>query len=128
MKQLAHKLLSPRNVMVNQEGSINKKLLFKMGLLVALIIIFLIPYPFDAGGNFKILPVNQLSVRAVVQGEIEQVMVKEGQWVEKGQLLALLADKDQKARMDSAKESLTAAQEKLTMMRNRTKTGGGRQS
>lgn len=118
MKQLAHKLFSPRNVMVNQEGSINKKLLFKMGLLVALIIIFLIPYPFDAGGDFKILPVNQLSVRAMVQGEIEQVMVKEGQWVKKGQILALLADKDQKARRDSAKESLTAAQEKLTMMRN----------
>jgi putative peptide zinc metalloprotease protein len=117
MKQLAKRLFSPRGFLLNQEGFIKNRLLFWLGLLVILIIIFLIPYPFEPGGNFKILPINQLSVRAVVSGQIEKVLVKEGQWVEKGQVLALLLDKDQKARMDSAKESLAAAQEKLNWMR-----------
>jgi putative peptide zinc metalloprotease protein len=117
MKQLARRLFSPRGNLLSQEGFIKNKLLFWLGALVILIIIFLIPYPFEAGGNFKILPINQLSIRAVVSGQIETVQVQEGQWVEKGQVLALLLDKDQKARMDSAKESLAAAQEKLNWMR-----------
>jgi putative peptide zinc metalloprotease protein len=117
MKQLARRLFSPRGFLLNQEGFIKNRLLFWLGLIVILIIIFLIPYPFEAGGNFKILPINQLSVRAVVSGQIEKVLVKDGQWVEKGQILALLLDKDQKARLDSAKESLAAGQEKLNWMR-----------
>jgi putative peptide zinc metalloprotease protein len=116
MKELATRYLSPRSFL-NQEGYISRKLLIWIGVLIGLMIIFFIPYPYDAGGNFTVLPVHQVSVRAVVPGEIEKIMVQEGEWVKKGQVLALLLDKDQKAKRESAKEALTAATEKLTMMR-----------
>jgi putative peptide zinc metalloprotease protein len=117
MKQVSSGLFSPKGLLSRRERFFTKKRLIWMGVLVLLIIIFFIPYPFDAGGNFWILPTHQLSIRAVVAGEIQKVRVHEGEWVKKGQILALLLDKDQKARMESAKESLTTAQEKLAMMR-----------
>jgi putative peptide zinc metalloprotease protein len=115
MKEFAKRYLSPRSFLT-QEGYISRKLLIWMGVLIALIIIFFIPYPYDAGGNFRILPIHQISIRAVVPGEIEKVLVQEGEWVKKGQVLALLLDKDQKAKVESAKEALIAAEEKLALM------------
>jgi len=97
-------------------GGFKVRRLVQVGLLVLFIILLLLPYPFEPGGDFKLLPVNQLSIRATVQGEIQQVLVHEGQWVNKGQLLAVLLDKDHRAKLDFAKESLTAAQEKLIWM------------
>ncbi len=117
MKQLGSRLVSPQGPFSHQKRFFTKKRLIWLGVLVLLLILFFIPYPYDAGGDFWILPTHQLSLRAVVSGEIEEVMVHEGDWVQKGQLLALLLDKDQKAKMESAKENLTAAQEKLNMMR-----------
>ena len=105
----------------NQEGFITRRRLIWLGVLAILVIIFLIPYPFDAGGDFWILPHSQLSVRAVVPGTVREVMVKQGDWVKKGQTLALLLDKNQQAALESAKESLVAAQEKLALMKEGAK-------
>ena len=116
MKEFATRYLSPRSFLT-QEGYISRKLLIWIGVLAALIIIFFIPYPFDAGGNFRVLPIHQVSIRAMVPGEIEKVLVKEGDWVKKGQVLALLLDKDQKAKMESAREAVTAAAEKLALLK-----------
>jgi len=121
MKMLSSRLFSHQGLSSNHSGFFTKKRLIGLGVLLLLIIIFFIPYPYDAGGNFWILPTHQLSIRSVVPGEIEEVLVREGEWVQKGQPLALLLDKDQKARLDSAKESLTAAQEKLAMMKKGAK-------
>lgn len=117
VKQLGKILFSPRNHLAGQEGFIRTKYLFRLGMLAIIIIIFFLPYPFEAGGDFKLWPVNQLSIRAVVSGEITKVLVEEGQWVNKGQTLALLLDKDYRARLDISKESLNANLEKLTWMR-----------
>jgi putative peptide zinc metalloprotease protein len=117
MKQIGKMFFSPRNHLAGQEGFIRTKPLIKLGMLAIVIIIFLIPYPFEAGGEFKLWPINQLSIRAVVSGEITKVLVEEGQWVKKGQTLALLLDKDYRARLDSFREALNANLEKLTWMR-----------
>ncbi len=118
MKVLNSKLFSHKDRSAgSKKGFFSKKGLIWLGVLIVLIIIFFIPYPYDAGGNFWILPTHQLSIRAVVPGEIKQVLVHQGEWVQKGQTLAFLLDKDQKAQMESAKESLEAAQQQLAMMK-----------
>ena len=111
-----------RAMFVNESGKIKVKLAAKLGLLAVFIIAMLIPYPFEAGGNFKLLPTKQVSIRAVVPGEIEKILVKEGQLVEKGQPLAVLLDKDQRARFEEAKESLQEAKERLALLKVWTET------
>ena len=120
MKLLSSRLFSRKGHSSNQRVLFTRRLVW-LGALIILIVAFLIPYPYDAGGNFRILPTRQLSIRAVVPGKIAEVLVDEGEWVKKGQTLAVLLDKDYRARREGAKEALTAAQEKLAMMREGAK-------
>ena len=50
------------------------------------------PYPFSVGGDFFVRPLERTQVRARTDGEIIQVFVNEGDWVTKGQILALLSN------------------------------------
>ena len=107
-----------RKMFINESGRIKTRRVVKLGLLVVVIIIMLIPYPFEAGGEFKLSPISQLAVRAQVPGEIERVIVKEGQWVQKGDPLATFLGKDQKAKVEELTNSLVAAQEKLDLLKS----------
>jgi multidrug resistance efflux pump len=92
--------------------------LFQLTLLALFVLLMFIPYPFDPGGEFKLVPGNQVAIRASVPGEIEQVLVKEDQWVTKDQPAVVLVDKDQKARAEAAASAFQEAKEKLTLLRN----------
>ena len=117
VKQLFKILFFPESQFAGQEGFIRTRYLFRLGILAFIIIILIIPYPFEAGGDFKLWPIHQLSIRAVVSGEITKILVEEGQWVKKGQTLAFLLDKDYLARLESSRELLNANLEKLAWMR-----------
>lgn len=117
VKQLMTQWFFPRGLLVNDGGSAKPKYLLRIGLAALVIIVFLIPYPFEAGGQFKIMPVHQMSIRALVRGEIQKILVHEGQWLQKGQTVAILLDKDQRAQVESLKEQLTGAREKLTLLK-----------
>ena len=76
-------------------------------------IVCFLPYPYEAGGDFNILPTARVEVRARVDGEVLNVFVREGDWVEKGQIMAVLSDWDEvrdlavtKASLDKAKADL----------------------
>jgi len=116
VKQLMTRWFTPRGFLVDDAGSAKPKYLLRIGLAALIIIVLLIPYPFEAGGEFKILPVHQLSIRAVVRGEIQKILVQEGQWLQKGQTVAVLLDKDQRAQLESLKEQLVGARERLTLL------------
>jgi putative peptide zinc metalloprotease protein len=110
-----------RTLFVDQSGRIKLRTGVKIAMLAAFIIILFLPYPFEAGGDFKLLPNNQLSIRAVVPGEIEFVYFKEGERVTKGQVLAKLLDKDQRAKVIKAREFVAEAAEKLSLLRSGAK-------
>jgi putative peptide zinc metalloprotease protein len=122
VKQLMTRWFPSRAPLVNDEGSAKPKYLFRIALVALIIIVLLIPYPFEAGGEFKILPLHQVSIRAVVRGEIQKIMIHEGQWLQKGQTVAVLLDKDQRAQMESIKEQLAGAREKLTLLKKGPKS------
>lgn len=87
--------------------------------VMALVLAFaFIPYPYEAGGNFTILPHDSSQLNARVQGELTEVLVNENDWVAPGQTLGILSDWDQqanlavsKAQLENAKANLQALQE-----------------
>src|SRR5262249_11036407 len=58
---------------------------------VALIIIAFLPCSYDPAGPFEILPTQRSNAIARTDGEIVDIMVREGDWVNVGQVLAHLS-------------------------------------
>lgn len=67
-----------------------------LGIIVALLVVCFLPYPFDVGGEFIVQPADRAQVRARTDGEIMSLHVKEGDWVEEGALMATLSNWDKK--------------------------------
>jgi multidrug resistance efflux pump len=65
--------------------------LLRWVLVLAIIgVIAILPYPHEVGGDATVTPNLRASARAKFSGEIIAVHVKEGDWVEPGQLLAAI--------------------------------------
>jgi multidrug resistance efflux pump len=87
-------------------------------ILALLGAIGLVPYPYEAGGNFTVLPHDSSKLNARIPGELTEVLVNEGDWVKPGQIVGILSDWDQqanlavsKAQLENAKASLQALYE-----------------
>jgi len=68
-------------------GSWFRRVLLLAALGTAVYVAFL-PYQYDAGGNFTILPDTRVQVIARVPGELAEVVVNEGDTVQAGDVLA----------------------------------------
>lgn len=55
-----------------------------------------LPYDFGVGGEFTVQPGEISQVRARTDGEITQISVREGDWVNAGDVLAVLSNWDEK--------------------------------
>lgn len=71
---------SDRNVM---------KAAFILALLLA---ILFLPYPYESGGPFTVMPYDRAYLPARVSGEVTEVLAHEGEWVKPGQLVGILSD------------------------------------
>jgi multidrug resistance efflux pump len=72
-----------------------------------------VPYPYEAGGSFTFLPTSKIQINATIQGELTEVLVKEGQWVEPGQLMGVLSDWDEQHNLENARAQLENAKANL---------------
>lgn len=102
-------------ILTCQHGVIKMRFLVKTGLLIAFAVVLFLPYPFEAGGDFKILPARQLGVRAEVAGTIQDVFVTENQTVSKGQPIAKLNERLYQNRIDMLRASIAEVQAMLTL-------------
>jgi multidrug resistance efflux pump len=91
--------------------------LFQLGLLVVIVIVALLPYPFTVGGEFRLVPTRQLGIRSQVAAEIQQVLIEEGQWAEKGQTVAILLDRDQRRKAEGVQAALDEAEARLRLLK-----------
>jgi multidrug resistance efflux pump len=105
----------------NATGAIKLRLVIKLGLLALLLVVMFIPYPFEVGGDFTLLPSDQLGIRAEVPGHIQTVQVKEGEWVLKGQPVAVLEGRDQSRRLEQVKAAIDETQAKLDLLKKGAK-------
>lgn len=102
-------------ILICQHGVIQMRFLIKTGLFITFAILLCLPYPFDAGGDFKILPAKQLGVRAEVAGFLKEILVKENQVVAKGQPVARLDDRLYLNRIEMLEASIAEAQAMLDL-------------
>ena len=68
------------------------------------------------GGPFNILPEANDDVRAPVEGVVEKIYVDEGDQVEKGDLIAQLAEADLRAELRKTEADLAAKQARLKLL------------
>lgn len=85
--------------------------------LAVLVASCLIPYPYAPSGSFEVLPQNRADVRALLAGDVREVMVKEGDMVKAGQPIAKLDDAAQRAKVASAEAELARFQADLALAR-----------
>ncbi len=68
-------------------------------LLLSLLLVLFLPYPYDAGGNFEVFPAERQVVTTDVPGLIEEVNFDGGETVKKGTVIARVASTDLTAQM-----------------------------
>lgn len=87
-------------------------------VLVLLIIVAFLPYPYEVGGAFTILPTARTAVNTEVDGHIVEVLAREGEWVQAGQVLARLSDWDKQKELATARAELDKARANLQLLRD----------
>lgn len=79
--------------------------------------ICLMPYPYAASGDFEVLPRDRADVRALVAGDVREVLVKEGDVVKAGQVIARLDDSAQRAAVAAAQAEYTRLNADLALLK-----------
>lgn len=74
----------PRRTLTVSRGRVLLAVVFALG--------FFIPYSYETGGAFSVLPALRADVRAEVEGQLQQVLVREGQRVAAGEPVASLTE------------------------------------
>ena len=97
---------------LNSKGmsSQSKKISRRVFWTISIIVICLFPYPYEAGGPFKILPLEKIELHTQVSGEIKKVFVKENDLVKKGDLQALIDVREHQKNLDSIQADLDKAE------------------
>lgn len=73
-----------------------------------LLLIGLLPYSYEPSGDLVVLPRAQADVRALVAGDIREVLVKEGDTVKAGQVIVRLSDASYAAKVASDEAALAS--------------------
>ena len=84
---------------------------------VVLAMLFLVRMELTISGEFTVLPSHNADVRAEVEGIIEEILVKEGDQVQKGDLIARLSDHDHRAELSVVEAGVDERRAKLKMLK-----------
>ena len=84
-------------------------------IIGAAVAIALFPYPYEPSGDFVVLPFARADLRAQIAGDVREVLVKEGDAVKAGQVIARLDDSEQRAALASAEADLAHASADLAL-------------
>ncbi len=87
------------------------------GTLLVAAALVLVPLPLRVSGEARILPHRRLPVTAEVDGRIAQVLVREGDAVEAGQVLAVLNDTDYRVGLGDARARFEVAAREHSRLR-----------
>lgn len=98
-------------------GAVKRKPWYKRraAWLALAAIVAAVPYRYDPSGDFLVLPGARADVRALISGDVREVLVKEGQAVQAGEVLARLSDDEERAAVASAKAKLAKLNSDLAL-------------
>ncbi|HEV8440149.1 MAG TPA: efflux RND transporter periplasmic adaptor subunit [Methylomirabilota bacterium] len=114
-----------RWLLASEAGSA-KRWIIRLGWVALIILILLIPYPYETGGPFQILPTAQTEIHCEIDGgRIEKVHVKEGDVAVVGRPLAQIEQREYltnvnttQAQLDNTKAQLALLRKQFAMLTN----------
>ncbi len=86
-------------------------------IIGGIVLLCLLPYRYEPSGEFLVLPQDRADVRALVSGDVREVLVEEGDEVQTGDVIARLADEEQRARVAASEAELAQLQADLSLAR-----------
>ena len=91
----------------------NRKVIFIALLFALLVAIAFLPYPYESGGAFTVVPYDNFELDARVGGEVTEVLVREGEWVNQGDVVGVMSDWTEVYNLATAKAELEKATARL---------------
>lgn len=98
-----------------------KRIVFGFVLPAVILGALFIPYPYETGGAFQFLPSHRVEVRSELEGLVEEVLVREGQWVEAGAPLARLVKRVHEKNHKAAVAQMEERRAQLDLLRRGAK-------
>jgi multidrug efflux pump subunit AcrA (membrane-fusion protein) len=83
------------------------------GIFLAFIPVLFLPYDYETGGPFQVLPNQRAQITAEIPGVVEEVYYNGGEWLPEGTAIAQLSSLDQQNDIDTTKAQLLEAKAKL---------------
>lgn len=96
-----------------EEGSRGPRKYIARGFLLALVPVLFLPYDYETGGPFQVLPDQKAQVTAEIAGTIEQVYYNGGEWLPEGTVIAQLSSLDQQNDIATTKAQILEDKAKL---------------
>jgi putative peptide zinc metalloprotease protein len=90
---------------------------FKGAVLVVALVIMFIPYSYEPGGEALVLPMSENQVHAETAGVIEEVFIDDGQWVDKGKVIAQLSSQRQEMDVEATLASIRKSKQEIERLR-----------
>ncbi|AXQ28341.1 HlyD family efflux transporter periplasmic adaptor subunit [Solimonas sp. K1W22B-7] len=85
-------------------------------IIVGLVLLILVlPYRYHASGDFVVLPSARADVRALTAGDVREVLVKEGDVVKAGQVIARISDYEQRALVAASEARLAQLEADMSL-------------
>jgi multidrug efflux pump subunit AcrA (membrane-fusion protein) len=92
----------------------------RLGILLVVIVVLLLPYPYETGGPFIVIPVQHGEIHCEVEGgRITRVFVKEGDKVTAGQPLGQIDRRSYERNLRETQATLAESEAKLALLRKR---------
>jgi RND family efflux transporter MFP subunit len=115
---LLRRIRRPVRWLLASEAGWAKSWLVRFGWLLLLIVVLLIPYPYETGGPFAVLPTTQTQVHVEIDGgRIDKVFVREGDVVTAGQPLAVIDQREYVKHVGSTQAQLDNTRAQLALLR-----------
>jgi len=104
-------------------GTVGK--VFWAVVLCTLLAVAFLPYRYEPGGRFEILPAERTVVSVGTSGELKQVLVHDGDWVKANQVLAKLSSEDKELAISITNAELKRARAQLAQFGGASTTSAG---
>ena len=88
----------------------------RLALLAGIVACGFIPYNHEIGGNVRLIPTNEVGIRAVTEGEIAELTLREGEPVSSGQVVVRLAPRRQQSAVETTQAELEEAKARLKLL------------
>ncbi|MCB1690527.1 MAG: HlyD family efflux transporter periplasmic adaptor subunit [Halioglobus sp.] len=90
--------------------------LLRLSFIGIIFLVGFIPYDYEVSGQVRLLPIAQQGIRAQIDDEIQSVHVKQGDYVQAGDLVATLAGREERAAVQTTQAELDAAKAELALL------------